>query len=139
MLSQDQSDALERQQSRALKIIYGFSKSSGEVLVESGLDLLSSRRVDAVDRFVVKLVDNPKYASMFPLRPEEQRRARASHKYLEMNSKTNRLYNSPFYYMRRRLNEISGGNNGNSIPVPTTSSRILARSQRCDFLIDEWR
>lgn len=135
MLSQEQSDLLETQQARALKIIYGFHKSSGEVLVESGLDLLSDRRVKAVDKFAAKLVDDPKFSNMFPLRPAEQRRTRTAHKYLEMQAKTNRLYNSPFYYMRRRLNNMNTLTVVQPRPVPSA----LPRSQRCDFVFDEWR
>ena len=128
MLSQEQSDMNETQQSRALKIIYG-DISSGQALVKSGLELLSDRREKAVDRFAAKLIVDPRFSHMFPLRPEEQRRARSSHKYLELQSKTNRLYNSPFYYMRRRLNAIK----------PVTQVQRSDTSQRCDFIHDEWR
>ena len=128
ILSQEQSDLIEMQQSRALKIIFGFHISSGQALVQSGLELLADRREAAVDRFAAKLVVDPRFSHMFPLRPEEQRRARSSHKYLEMQSKTNRLYNSPFYYMRRRLNAIK----------PEKLVQRPEPSQRCDFIHDEW-
>ena len=44
ILTKTQSDELERQQNRALKIIYGFDKTSSQVLMESGLESLAVRR-----------------------------------------------------------------------------------------------
>ena len=70
MLTKEQSDLIDRQQIRALKIIYGFDKSSHLVHEMSGLENLSLRRGKAVDRFALKLADNPAFKHLFPLRPD---------------------------------------------------------------------
>ena len=133
LLSQEQSDLIDRQQSRALKLIYGFDKTTTEVLALTGLDPLSLRRSKAVDRFALKLVDSPRYGHWFPELPPERSRSRNSKKYMETYAKTSRLYNSPIFYMRRRLNELAD--------IPNARSRVRPRdpSPRCDFIYDEWR
>ena len=142
MLTKEQTDLIDKQQSRALKIIFGFDKASNQVHEMSGLEKLSLRRSKAVDRFALKIVANPKFTHLFPLRPEEQCRARQSRKYVEKHARTSRLYNRPVFYMRRRLNDleeapavaaslVSGQNGGRGVRT--------AASQRCDFIHDEWR
>ena len=132
MLTREQSETIDRQQIRALKIVFGFDKHTEYILSRSGLDPLSVRRSQAVDRFANKLVINPRYSHLFPLRPETMRRSRHSHRYLEEHARTSRLYNSPLFYMRRRLNELVN---------EQAPAAIHARnsSQRCDFIFDEWR
>lgn len=133
MLTAEQSDLLDKQQCRALKLIYGFDKSTDQVLTLSGLEPLSLRRRKAVDRFALKLVENPRFQHLFPLRPPGQCRSRQSHKYLEYHARTERLYNSPIFYMRRRLNALE-----ENPQVAATLTRSN-QSQRCDFIFDEWR
>ena len=133
MLSQEQSDLLDKQQVRALKIAYGFHLSSYQVQEMSGLETLSLRRSKAVDRFALRLVDNPAFVHLFPLRPDDRRRSRVSHKYLEGHANTSRLFNSPVFYMRRRLNALE------NLPTERLLTGARAQTQRCDFLYDEWR
>ena len=133
MLTQESSDLIDRQQARALKIAYGFHLSSHQVQELSGLELLSLRRRKAVDRFALRLVDSPAFSHLFPLRPDDRRRSRVSHKYLEEHAKTSRLFNSPVFYMRRRLNALQ------DLPTGQLLANPSPRSQRCDFLYDEWR
>ena len=135
MLTQESSDLIDRQQVRALKIAYGFHLSSHKVQERSGLEALSLRRSKAVDRFALRLVDNPAFTHLFPLRPDDMRRSRVSHKYLEEHAKTSRLYNSPVFYMRRRLNALKDLPTRQLLAEPGPR----AQTQRCDFLYDEWR
>ena len=110
----------------------------------SGLKTLKERRSDLTDKFALKLRNNPRYSYLFPQRPLEQRRARRGNRYVEENARTSRLFNSPIYYMRRRLNVLDregggeeGGNIGGHGSVGRDGRNVEA--QRCDFLFDEWR
>ena len=138
ILTKEQSDLLDKQQVRALKIVFGFDKSSSQVLTMSGLVPLSERRSKAVDRFALKLVESDRFQHLFPRLPEGRGRSRLSLKYLESHARTQRLYNSPIFYMRRRLNALEHEKpDQNSGRV---SGSIASRSsQRCDFIYDEWR
>ena len=106
MMTKTQKTSLERQQYNALKIIYGFTYSYTELLSKSGLDTLEERRKNLTDKFALKMKNNPKYSHYFPERGEDRRRARNGNKYVEHEAGTARLYNSPLFYMRRRLNVL---------------------------------
>ena len=133
MMTQEQSKSIERQQSRALKVIFGFGHSYSDLLQKSGLKTLQERRVKLTDKFAMKLASSDRFSYLFPERPEEQCRARNGNKYVEMQSRTSRLYNSPIYYMRRRLNKLHKDNRSENARVP------VEQDLRCDFLFDEWR
>ena len=103
MLTREQSDLIDRQQIRALKIVYGFNISSEQVMQKSGLEHLSVRRRDAVDRFAQKLTVNHRY--MFPLRQES---------HVVPGCRTDILNSTPepqgyitFFYMLGRLNQLA--------------------------------
>ena len=129
MLSSEMSALIDKQQSRALGIIFGFDKSSDDLLALSGLEPLSVRRSDAVDRFALKMVANPRFTDLFPLRSDTQSRSRVSQKYLELHARSSRLYNSPIFNMRRRLNALDAKDGGREARA---ADRRLgrARSQR---------
>jgi hypothetical protein len=103
MLTQDQSEGLERVQSQALKCIYGFENSYREILEKTGLEKLSERREKAILKFANKCV-NGRFAHWFPLE-KPARATRAPLKYSEKYARCDRLKNSPIYYMRRALNQ----------------------------------
>ena len=107
MLTQEMINKLERQQARALKIIYGFHHSYRKTLEMSGLPTLQDRRIILTDKFALKLAASEKHKHLFPERPSAQRRARNGNVYTEFPATTQRLYNSPLYYMRRRLNYLN--------------------------------
>ena len=142
LIPQYLADKLESVQRQALKIIFGFNKSSHQVLLQSGLESLSVRRARAVDKFALKLVADPRHSGRFPLRPPGQRRSRQSNKCVEFHANSTCLFNSPFFYMWRRLNAISASE---TVPTQTsTAGAVRGRgransSQRCDFIYDEWR
>ena len=143
MLTKQQSNLLEKQQGRTLKIIFGFDKSTNQALLQSGLESLTVRRARAVDKFALKVAADPRYSEWFPLRPEAQRRSRHSNKYVEYHSNSSRRFNSPLYHMRRRLNTLAAADTAR---VDVSRLRDVAQtgrggnsSQRCDFIYDEWR
>ena len=140
MLSREQSEIMERQQYRALKLIYGFHLTSAQALEASGLETLEARRQAAVDRFALKVADDPKFQQYFPLRPDSQRRSRVAQIYLEEHARTSRMFNNPFFYMRRRLNQIHRENQiAARAARPVRAASEAAGGIRCDFLYDEWR
>ena len=56
MLTNEQSCELERQQIRALKVIYDFEESTSKLVERSGLESLSTRREKLCSDFANKLV-----------------------------------------------------------------------------------
>ena len=110
---------------------------------------MEARRIAAVDRFALKIADNPRYAEYFPLRPAAQCRSRVSQMYLEEHARTSRMYNSPFFYMRHRLNTLHRDGQAaaravrstNVVQGPSTNGGQTgaAGTTRCDFIFDEWR
>ena len=139
MMTKSQKVNLEKQKCNALKIIYGFNHTYKEMLELSGLDTLEARRQTLTDNFAVKMKNNPKYSHLFPERPQEQRRARRGNKYVEYAASTNRLYNSPLYHMRRRLNSLERRDaEAGSAGVRAAPNARNNNNIRCDFLYDEW-
>ena len=102
-LTQHQANVLERLQAQALMAIYGYEHSYRSLLQLTGLNTLKERRDARCDKFAAKCLENPRYKEWF--RPVDQvRTTRNTLKYKESHSRTTRLYNSPLFAMRRRLN-----------------------------------
>ena len=103
MLSKYERNQLERIQKKCLKTIYGHKKSYEELLEESGLERLEDRRERALLKFATKTAKNPQFSHWFPLNKNRtsQRNERI---YEEKHAKTDRLYRSPLFTMRRLLN-----------------------------------
>ena len=103
MLSRTQSEALEKQQRKILKIVYGYDVSYGQALERSGLDLLDYRRSALRERFVIKLSSNERFFEWLPIEtPVYELRKTA--KYVELPFRTERLRAAPLYSFRRILN-----------------------------------
>ena len=106
MLSNDLSNVIERLQLRVFKIIYGLHVSYTTALETSGLKTLKTRRQELLQNFAQKTLQNPKFShKWFPLAPETNHDTPFPKKFLEEESRTARLYNSPLFTMRRILNE----------------------------------
>ena len=54
MISQEQSDLLERQQAQSLKNIYGLGLSASKMRDRAGLRTLSERRIDCMKNLQTK-------------------------------------------------------------------------------------
>ena len=102
-LTLTQSGQLERLQAMALKAIYGYDHSYRSLLSLSGLSPLKVRRDERGDRFALKCLQNPRFSHWFP-RHAPTRVTRNPLRYEETRARTQRLYNSPLYHLRRRLN-----------------------------------
>ena len=84
--------------------MYGYKKSYEGLLKESGFDRLADTREAAVRKFALKTQKNPVYSHWFPYNPN-QTSVRKPTVYREEFARTQRLYNSPLFYMRRLLND----------------------------------
>ena len=108
MLSLTQEAELESLQKLALKFIYGVTGVSYDVLLsKAGIQTLKERRLRLVDKFILKSVEHPIYTNWFPTRNFIHYDLRHEKIYEERRTRTNRLYKSPLYFFRRRLNHIS--------------------------------
>ena len=83
--------------------MYGYDLTYEELLDKSGLEKLSDRRERLFNNFADKMSTNLNYSANFPLN-EGERVTRGTKIYKEFHARTDRLYNSPLYAMRRYLN-----------------------------------
>ena len=104
MLAQYQKNRIENIQKRCLRSIFGFDKAYPELLEESGLVTLEERRNNAIKKFAEKASRNPQFLHWFP-KNVNRLSQRISKSYEEKFAKSDRLYFSPLYTMRRILNE----------------------------------
>ena len=107
LLNDNQDQLLDRLQRQALKIIYGKDLTYTQMREKAGVTTLRQRRIDLSDSFANKCLKSDRFASWFPLR-RGVRATRGSEKYAEKFARCKRLYNSPLYFMRRRLNGKRG-------------------------------
>ena len=110
MVTKEQAGQLEGLQRSAMRVIYGHSRPYLQILgdLQGKIEPLHERRQRMVDKFILKASENPQFAeSWFPKRAIFDHNLRKDYFYHEEFARTTRLYNSPIYYYRRRLNEIS--------------------------------
>ena len=108
MLTDAQDEGLERLQTHALKCIYGPGVSGRRMREMAGLDTLRTRRVAQCDRFASKCANGDRFSDWFPKKSNRRSSRRQEEIYEEEFARCNRLYNSPVFYMRRRLNGKEG-------------------------------
>ena len=81
-----------------------------DMRTKAGVTTLRRRRIEAVDRFAEKCTSGP-FSRWFPRRaPGRSTRSagQVGGLYEERFARCQRLYDSPLYYMRRRLNGKEG-------------------------------
>ena len=103
MLTAEQRDRLERVQKRACKLIFGWDTNYDTLVANERIETLDSRRERLTINFAKKTVKNERFADWFE-ENEPERTLRRTKKYKESYARTDRLRNSPLYYMRRKLN-----------------------------------
>ena len=107
MLTDPQDESIKRLQSHALRCIYGSSISARRLRDLSGLTTLRERRIQQCNKFAHKCADSDRFEHWFPHR-EGGRATRAREEFVEEFARCDCLYNSPIYYMRRRLDGKPG-------------------------------
>ena len=106
MLTAELSDMIEAIQKRACKIIYGWD-SDYDVLVEGGMiETLQNRRERLTKNFAVKAAASTRFAHWFKEKKKSEHNLRKEDRYEEYFARTDRMKNSPLYFMRRMLNNI---------------------------------
>ena len=105
MLSDEQDQLIERLQARALKNIYGYKDSYATMREKAGVTTHRARRIELCDKFARKASANPRF-EWFPARTG--RSGRHAEPFKEFQARTDRLFNSPLYYFRRRMNGKPG-------------------------------
>ena len=103
MTTDEQDQEIERAQTGALRCIFGAGISGRKMRQKANMKTLRDRRVDLCDTFAKKCVANHRFQHWFPL-TQGRRSARNKEIYQELPAKSDRLKNSPLFFMRRRLN-----------------------------------
>ena len=109
LLTDEQDQQVERLQAQALKNIYGFKMKYADMRDKAGVTTHRARRVMLCDKFAKKAAGDPRYGyRWFPVREGRTCGRRQADFYKEFTARTNRLFNSPLFYYRRRLNGKNG-------------------------------
>ena len=108
MLTKEQSNLIEKQQSQALKNILGVGMSARKMRNQLDIPTLDERRQRRTRRFAEKSAASQRFGTWFPTRagPLYERRQNVNYRtYEETKCRTERHFNSPINYMRRLLNQ----------------------------------
>ena len=98
---------IEKLQTSALRIIYGYDKSSCELLDISGLPTHKERREELFNNFCKKIYNNPRFKEdWLQERTFVGPNIRNQKIIIEKYARTSRLFNSPLYAIRRKINDI---------------------------------
>ena len=107
MLNQGQAWDLERLQRLAVRICYGTDRSTDDIMASNAIESLEQRRVRRCDAFLRKAIAHPRFgAKWFPPRRGVHRELRNRREIEEIRATTNRRFNSPLAFLRRRANDI---------------------------------
>ena len=107
MLSKSQTEDLEKLQLSALKIIYGYDIDKDDLLTRSGLVSLEERRDTMFEQFCRKTLENPRLKKEWiEERDFEGPNLRKQKIIVESFANTNRLFKSPLFTLRRKLNDL---------------------------------
>ena len=109
MLNSTEKEILEACQRKALRVIFGFEVEYEEMLREAGIERLQERRRTLFEKFTMKMASSERFSRKWlPLRNTEndEMALRKRKKYVEFQARTDRLYNSPVFEMRRFLNTL---------------------------------
>ena len=107
MITDGQDEAIEQLQMLALRFIYGSRLSGRSMRQMADLQTLRKRRIECCNHFDAKCVASPRFEGCLPRR-SGGRITRRKEELMEEYATCDRLFNSPLFYMRRRLNGKPG-------------------------------
>ena len=107
MLTSEQEGELERLHNLAIKVCFGFGRSSDVIKAEQGIESLAARRKRRFDVFLRRAMSNPRFSERwFPARDGVRTGLRRTRMVREARSLTWRRFHSPLEALRRRANEL---------------------------------
>ena len=107
MLNRGQEEELEAIQRHAMCVCFGTDRPVEKLMAENGVETLRSRREKRCDAFVRKAWANPRFGpKWFPMRETVPWAIRRRGEVQEPVAATQRRFNSPLAFMRRRANEM---------------------------------
>ena len=106
LLTVGQEDQLERLQRHAIRVCYGYEVPVEVHMEASEISTLKARRIKRVDKFIGKVATNPRFSEWFPPRDGAGRDLRNRREIQETSALTNRRFNSPLAFIKRRANEL---------------------------------
>ena len=107
LLTRGQSWDLERLQRLALRICFGNAKDTDDIMLDNDIASLEERRKRRCDVFLRKAINHPRFGTKwFQPRRGEPMNLRNRRAIEETRSRTNRRFNSPLAFLRRRANEL---------------------------------
>ena len=109
-LTNQQDEEIERLQNHALSCVYGPGISARQMRTRSSLQSPRQRRIELCDKFAKKGLSNPRFSHWFPIKSSRASTRGTVQKevFLETKARCKRLYDSPIFYFRRRLNGKEG-------------------------------
>ena len=107
MLTAELRDRIESIQKRACRIIFGWDCNYHDLLSEGKIESLSERRKKLTLNFARKSEQNERFKSWFPRRNYNGVELRNEMTFEEQYARTDRLKNSPLYFMRREMNKTA--------------------------------
>ena len=109
MLTKEMSNEIENIQKRACKIIFGWNSSYSRLVQDGVVQTLEERRENLTVNFAKKSEASDRFKKWFPDR-QYNVNVRNPQRLEESFARTERMRNSPLYYMRRALNRESAAN-----------------------------
>ena len=107
MLTKEQAWDLERLQRLAVRICFGSDQETDDIMAAHGVESLEERRVRRCDVFLRKAFQHPRFSPRwFPPRRGQERDLRRRRAVEETRALTNRKFNSPLAFLKRRANEL---------------------------------
>ena len=107
MLNRGQEEQLEGIQRHAMQICFGTNRPVEDLMAEHAVKTLKARRVRRCDAFIRKAWANPRFGPRwFPMREVVWWDIRRRREVQEPLGATQRRFNLPLAYMRRKANEM---------------------------------
>ena len=107
MLTIGQSAEIERLQKQVVKLAFRWERNYSDICEEKGILTLKERRENYIDNFVLKTLDNPRFTdTWYPRREAHTHDIRNRNPFIETRATTQRYFNSPLSYLRRRANYL---------------------------------
>lgn len=115
MLTVEQENELEKLNRLAASICFGSDLPTDDIMALNGIESLKERCIRKCDAFLRKALASPRFGpSWFPRSLGTRTGLRVTREIRELRSMTNRRYNSPLEFLRRRANDLGASAPGST-------------------------